>query len=407
MKDSRKRLPLTVKQLIELDGCTRCEICKDECTVYRIAKQDPSVNFPQSYAALIRGFRQILRKQHGLGAKIFGSNLPRESLNSYIEGLFRCTTCGRCRTFCPIGIDTRSLGIAIREYFVQQNLYPKNFDLMKEGLKSNYNVFNLPYSERTFWGDYAPTQVNFLGQVEQTECEAVYFVGCMTSYSPTIQDIAVATATLLDKMSLKYICLGSEEWCCGYPLILAGMRRELDWLKEHNIERVKALNPKIITFSCPSCYHTWVHEYAPHLPGVKMLHSSQLLYEMIKEGRVKPKPLEMKVTYHDPCDLGRNSGVYNEPREVINSIPKLTFKDMPNSRDKSWCCGGGGDVEMVDENLPYKLAKTVLEEAEGTGAEALITACGQCKRIFLKAVPKHGKSLKVMDINELVLRSIE
>jgi heterodisulfide reductase subunit D len=304
-------------------------------------------------------------------------------------------------------IDTRALGLSTRQYLVQKGTYPEVLRKMREGISINWNVTGRPNDERTFWADFAPLPVSFLDPVKPRKVDCVYFVGCLVSFSPTIQDIACAVTEVLGEAEVDYLCLGTEEWCCGYPLIIAGMRDEVGELKQHNIELVREAGAKTVIFSCPSCFHTWRHEYAERLPGVTLLHSTQMLLKLLNEGRVKLSPLKMKVAYHDPCDLGRNSGVYEEPRQVINSIPGVRLSELESSKELAWCCGGGGDVEMVDERIPYKVAKIVLDEVEVAGAEALVTACGQCKRVFLKTASSQKRKLEILDVAELVLRSMK
>lgn len=134
---------------------------------------------------------------------------------------------------------------------------------------------------------------------------------------------------------------------------------------------------------------------------------TQFILRLIKEGRLKLGPVKLKVTYHDPCDLGRKPGIYDDPREIIRSVPEIEFVEMPYNREKSLCCGGGEDVEMIDESFPGKVGVEVLNEAKGIGAEVLITACQQCKRTFSKAAKEMKEPIRILDIAELVSMSLE
>jgi len=391
----------SVKQMVEIDGCLTCGICADNCEVYSETTNPGTV-----YVGILKNFRSIMRRRHGPIAKILRQEEPTSTeLKLFSRGVYYCTLCARCREVCPIGIDTRSLGRAIRELLVSEGHYPANFNMMKDAVASTHNVLGLPNSERAMWVEYLPNPDETL--TKKTRAEVAYFVGCMSSFSPTVQDVPVAVAQLLQHAGVDFAILGENEWCCGYPLVWAGMRKEAEELRKSNIERITELGVKTAVFSCPSCYHSWKTEYDI---DIEILHHSQYILRLIREGKIHLKPLDATVTYHDPCDLGRNSGVYEAPRDVIRSIPGLSFTEMRFNREKALCCGGGGDVEVVDENFPGTIAKQLISLAKETGAGTVVTACQQCKRTMLKALSKEAPERspqKVVDLAELVLKSVE
>lgn len=391
----------SVKQMVEIDGCLSCGICADNCEVYSETANPGTV-----YVGILKNLRSIMRRRHGPIAKILRQEEPTATeLKLFSRGVYYCTLCARCREVCPIGIDTRSLGRAIRELLVSEGHYPANFNLMRDAVASTHNVLGLPNSERAMWVEYLPNPDETL--TKKTHAEVAYFVGCMSSFSPTVQDVPVAVAQILKHGGVDFAILGENEWCCGYPLVWAGMRREAEELRKSNTKRIADLGVKTAIFSCPSCYHSWKTEYDI---DIEILHHSQYILRLIREGKIQLKPLNTTITYHDPCDLGRNSGVYEAPREVIRSIPGLSFTEMRFNREKALCCGGGGDVEVVDENFPGAIAKQLISLAKETGAATIVTACQQCKRTMLKALSKEapeGSPLKVVDLAELVLKSIE
>jgi heterodisulfide reductase subunit D len=393
--------PFSVRQMVEIDGCLSCGVCSDNCEVYA-ETADPGT----AYVGIIKNFRSIMRRKHGLLAKILRQEEPAPTeLKLFSRGVYYCTLCARCREVCPIGIDTRSLGKSIREFLVAEGHYPANLNLMRDSVASNRNVLGLPNSERAMWVDYLPNPDETL--TKKTHAEVAYFVGCMASFSPTVQDVPVAFAQILQHGGVDFAILGEKEWCCGYPLVWAGMPREAEELRKSNIDRMTELGVKTAVFSCPSCYHSWRTEYDVN---IELLHHTQYILRLIKEGRIHLKPLNLTVTYHDPCDLGRNSGEYDAPRDVIKSIPGISFVEMRLNREKALCCGGGGDVEVADENFPSTIAKQLISLAKETGAGTIVTACQQCKRTMVKALSKEGaetSSLKVVDLAELVIRSIE
>lgn len=383
-----KTAGFTKRQFFEADSCTSCGICAEVCEVYKATRGKY-----RSYYGITKFIRTVKSPIGNEKLKLIASQ--------YVDDVFRCLLCGRCKEYCPAILDTVSLGISAREHLISMGIYPKNFDLALDAIKDVRNVLGLPNEERGMWNEYSPTPapVNVKG------AEIVYFVGCMASFSPAVQDIPVAVTQILDTAGVNYTILGGEEWCCGYPLIIGGIREVVKDLITHNINKIKEIGAKIVIFSCPSCYLTWRTEYPSD--GLKLLHHTQFIRELIDQGKIKLGRLDLKVTYHDPCDLGRKSGIYDDPREIIRKIPGIKFKEMKYSRNKSLCCGGGGDVEIMDENFPAEVGVQVIEEAEKIGVNMIITACQQCKRTLLKAIKRSGKPMRILDISELVLLSME
>ena len=178
----------------------------------------------------------------------------------------------------------------------------------------------------------------------------------------------------------------------------------MEKLVEHNQKKVKELGAKTVVFACPSCYHTWKEKYDT---GAELLHSTQFMERLISEGKITfNNGAQKTVTYHDPCDLGRNSKVFDPPRNVLNKIPGVKLVELPNNRQLSICCGGGGDLEMVDPDLSAAIARRKIEEIQGTGADEVVTSCQQCIRTISGNARKNKIKLKVKDITEMVLETM-
>ena len=171
----------------------------------------------------------------------------------------------------------------------------------------------------------------------------------------------------------------------------------------HNLEAVRRKGASRIVFACPSCYQVW-REYYPN--RFEVFHASEFLSRLLKEKRVPLKDLPMTVTYHDPCDLGRGAQVFDEPREVIRSIPGVKLVELPKNREKCQCCGGGGNLEMLDPDLSSAIAARKMEEVLSTGAQALVTACQQCVRTMTTYARRNGIPIEVMDLVQLVQKAI-
>jgi heterodisulfide reductase subunit D len=209
---------------------------------------------------------------------------------------------------------------------------------------------------------------------------------------------------VLQLANIDFTLLGGAEWCCGFPLIGDGFRKEIQGLIDHNIEKVKITGARSVVFVCPSCYHTWMEEYKT---DVNIFHSTQFVKRLIDEGKILFKEKKMKVTYHDPCDLGRASGVYEAPREILRAIPGVELIEMKNNREQCKCCGGGGNLEMVDQELSAALAQEKINQIQATGADTVITACQQCVRTILTTARRKEIPINAMDITEFVLKNMK
>jgi heterodisulfide reductase subunit D len=286
---------------------------------------------------------------------------------------------------------------------VEKGNYPQSMDQLEQTLERVHNIIGEPSEDRSMW-------VQGLGEVPQDmfqkeKAKVVYFVGCVASYFPMTKRIPQSFVQILNKAGVDFTLLGGEEWCCGFPLIAAGMKRKARAYMEHNIERVREKGAENVVFACPSCYHTWSEEL-PADPSLQLFHSTQFLKKMIDEGKLSFKEKAAKVTYHDPCDLGRASGVYEAPREILRAIPGVELVEMEGSRDRCTCCGGGGNLEMVRPDLSAAMAQAKIEEIKATGADMVVTACQQCIRTIQSNARRKKIPIVVMDIIEFVLKNM-
>ena len=182
-------------------------------------------------------------------------------------------------------------------------------------------------------------------------------------------------------------------------------------LAAHNLEQVRATGAKILVSTCASCYHTWKHIYPEMLSDfpedLEVLHATEYMARLIDSGQLKLGPLERVVTYHDPCDLGKRSGVYDEPRHVLNSIPGVELREMASIRQNSLCCGGGGNVEAFSPDTVSEASGRRLQQAQATGAQYVVSACQQCMRTLYNGARSHKIRVRAIDISQLVLESVE
>jgi Fe-S oxidoreductase len=225
-----------------------------------------------------------------------------------------------------------------------------------------------------------------------------------------VYGIPQAMVQIMDRAGVDFATLGGEEWCCGYPLFSAGMEDLVAGLMAHNLARLREMGAKTLVTTCPSCHYTWSHLYPLYDPtplDFEVLHASQYLARLLEQGQLKPGGFEQVVTYHDPCDLGRKSGIFDAPRQVIESVPGVEFREMDASREDALCCGGGGDVQIVDESVTALVADRRLGQAQRTGARVILSACQQCKRTLMAAARRNRVRLRVMDLAELIWRTME
>jgi len=389
---------LSSRHLLEIDACIRCGECLSSCPVYA-ERREEELN-PRGK---IQNLKKFIRNQYGLWARIFGpKKLNEEDIIALSEKIFRCTLCGACDIACPVLINPKDLSIATRETMVEMGHYPKALENLKKNLLSDHNISADDNEDRAEW-------VEDLGEIpehgfQKDKAEVIYFVGCVSSFFPMVQKIPQNFVQIMVKGGVDFAILGEGEWCCGFPLIGAGMSRELEKLKVHNIDKIKEVGAKSVVFSCPSCYRTWKELYET---DVELLHSSHLLEQLVKEKKIPLKELNLTVTYHDPCDLGRNSGVYEPPREVLKMIPGVKLVELENNREKTVCCGGGGNIEMVDPELSAGIAQKKIDEIQNTGTDIIVTSCQQCVRTISTRARKQGIKLKVMDLTEIVMMAMK
>jgi len=392
----------TFRQMLELEACTRCGECIRWCPTFNEAERDEITPLEK-----ISRFRSFVKGAYGgFIARLFGHRPPQEEdWERFSSGVYDCTLCGRCKVVCPVGIDTRPLWLAMREQMVELGKYPSAFDALRHSVSEVHNISGDPNERRVGWADNLERKPEGLERKEGAEF--IYFVGCVSSFYPMAYGIPQSFVMLMEKAGVNFTTLGGEEWCCGFPLLIAGMSKAAEECIRHNVEAVRRLGARVLVTTCPSCYHTWKSDYPRILGeplGFEVMHSSQLLVKLLEEGSIEPRPLEARVTYHDPCDLGRTSGIYDEPRQVILSIPGVELVEMEETREYSLCCGGGGDVEMGNPQLVSAVARRRISQARATGATYLLSACQQCKRTLQKAARAEKVRIRVMDITEFLYR---
>ncbi len=365
-------------------SCIQCGTCSASC--------------PTSYAMDYTP-RQLWRMvQLGLTAEVLTSRT-----------FWLCTVCKSCQVRCPRGIQITDTMVALREYVQRQGLeVPQLLLRVSQTVTSQYNISGDENANRLVWSQNMPDPPVGVQPLRRT-AEVVYFVGCVGSFYPRAYSIPQATVKVLERAEVEFTTLGGDEWCCGYPLYVAGLRDQMAEIARHNLEQVRRVGAERVVFTCPSCYYAWSHLY-PEMADVRGLHfqhATEFLAERMAQSAPPLGPVEGVVTYHDPCDLGRKSGVYDPPREILTRIPGLELREMSMSRQSALCCGGGGDVEMADPAVTMGVAAKRLAQIQATGASILASACQQCKRTLQEGARQNRIRVRAMDVMELLWQSIQ
>ncbi|MDD3364007.1 MAG: (Fe-S)-binding protein [Syntrophomonas sp.] len=369
--------------------CGRCGYCRSACPVYQVVGWE---------SAAPRGKISMARD-------IFSKKQTSPITDDFVKRLSQCTLCGACANECSTSIDTRKLWLDLRKRIADLGKQPKAYDAIRDNLLANKNITTFDNADRLEWAQD-------LDEPEQLEpragADVCYFVGCVSAFFPQAAQIPLAVAEILTEAEVDFTTMGGEEWCCGFPLIGSGFVDDSKQFIKHNVDKIKEFEIHTLIASCASCYHVWKHDSEEALAGyeLEVLHTTEYLARLIKEGKIELNELDEVVTYHDPCDLGRNSGIYDAPREIINSIPGIKFVEMQHHHQASLCCGGGGNLQSVDADVASKIAHLRAEEIKATGATIIVSACQQCEQMLTTAIREAKLPVKVMDLSQLILEAM-
>ena len=321
------------------------------------------------------------------------------------EDMWLCVTCKACVDRCPRGVEIIDVWRSFRRAIVELGIGGVP-DSLRISIKNIAGVGNPQGEERERRTEWA-RDLNVKTHAKGTE--VLYFPCCYNAYDPQLQRVAKSTVAILKAAAVDFGILGNEQSCCGESVRKTGNESLFQSLAQSNISVFnEASVTKIITAS-PHCFHTFKNEYPEFGGNFEVIHFSQYLAELIKEGRLEfTKELNKKVTYHDSCYLGRHNNVYDEPREVLESIPGLELVEMTNYRENSLCCGGGGGRIWEETKKGERFSDIRVEQALEAGANILAAACPYCMANFEDSVATLDKSdtIEVKEIAELVQEAL-
>jgi Fe-S oxidoreductase len=318
------------------------------------------------------------------------------------EEIWRCTTCGKCPQRCPRDVKQIEDVVSLRRIAMEYGVIPplvRPIRAVSAGLSAEGNPLGEERKARGDWAEGMSVKPFTEGM------EVLYFSCCYTSYDSRLKKIAQATATVLNKAGMDFGILGAKENCCGESVRKAGNEELYRRLARENIKTFIENGVKKILLSSPHCYHTFKNEYPEFMVSFEVVHTSQLVSQLIHEGRLNPsKEYGKKVAYHDPCYLGRHNGIYDEPREVLKRIPGLELREMAESREDSLCCGMGGGRIWLETASSERFANIRLQQAIAVGAEVLATSCPYCISQFedSRLSLSDSEVIQIQDITEIL-----
>ncbi len=322
------------------------------------------------------------------------------------EEMWRCTTCGNCPRQCPRGVAIIEAGVSLRRIATEYGVFPTPVSPVR-GVSASLLGKGNPLSEdrdkRAGWAEGLSVKPFTEGM------EILYFPGCYLCYDPRLKKVARATARILNKAGVDFGILGSKENCCGESIRKTGDEELFKRLARDNIKTFIDAGVRKILVSSPHCYHTFKNEYPEFKVNFEVVHITQYLFELINEGRLElTGEYGKKVTYHDPCYLGRHNGIYDQPRQALKQIAGLELAEMPDALEDSLCCGGGGGRIWMETVKGERFSDLRLQQAVEVGAEALVTACPYCITHFEESRLTLGdsESLEIKDITEIIAEVI-
>jgi len=317
------------------------------------------------------------------------------------EFMWHCSTCNHCVSVCPRGVEIIDIVVAVRRVYSEGGMLPESLRVFAGGIAARGNPWSGDPEKRNDWaGEAYPLFTD--------ETEHLYFTCCTVCYDPRNIKVARATAELLTRAGLNWGLPATEVNCCGESINKVGDMGQFERLKSTNEAWFSGKDVKKIIVNSPHCLYTFREEYDG---TYELMHTSEIMARLVADGVLVPKKDfgGLVVTYHDPCYLGRHSGIYDAPRAVLAALPGVEFVEMPRNREQGFCCGGGGGGLWTEREKGERLSDVRIEEAIATGAAVLATACPYCISMLEDSVKTMNAEdkIRIMDITELLRESVD
>ena len=390
------------KDLLDVYSCTECGRCQDACPAYATQKPlSPKLVNEQMRDHLNEKlpFLNSSGEEEWSGPSLVGDVIAEETI-------WACTMCKACEEACPLFIDFIDRFVGMRRHLVlEKSSFPPELNNTFRNLETHGNPWGIAASQREEWAEGLdlPRMYDSPGDID-----VLYWVGCAGALDDANKPVSESVVKILREAGVKFAILGKEETCTGDAARRLGNEYLFQVLAAQNIETFEKYGVKKILTQCPHCFNTIKNEY-PQLAGnYEVMHHTEFIAELIKDGRIKPKTeLKSDLTYHDSCYMGRHNGVYDSPREALSAIPGVNLTEMPRSRENGFCCGAGGGRMWLEESMP-KVNQERVREASSINVDTVATACPFCKTMIRDGINETGVSenMKTKDIAQLVADSL-
>ena len=391
------------KQMLDFATCTECGRCQSACPAWNTEK-------PLSPKLLIMALRDNM---FASATPLLGGEGDMTALVPNVidpDVLWACTTCGACVEECPVDIEHIDAIVDMRRHQVlMESEFPSEAGLMLRNVENQGDPWGLGQAKRTEWTQSLDFEIPVITGTIPDDIEYLYWVGCAGALDERARKGVQATARMLHRAGVTFGILGPKESCTGDPVRRLGNEYLYQEQTRLNISTLDEAGVKKIIASCPHCFNTIKNEY-PALGGnYEVIHHAQLLEHLVTTGRLTPgSGYSGKVTYHDPCYLGRHNRIIEEPRTVLSAMPGVEQVEMRRCKERGFCCGAGGARMWLEENIGKRINMERTEEALGTGADVVSTACPYCMIMLDDAVRAFGKEeeVRVLDLSQLVEESL-
>jgi Fe-S oxidoreductase len=415
----------------DMERCSQCSYCKwvplDRIQSWRFAKGCPSIAYHNFNSYSARGRFAVAL------SLINGQSGYTDRVRDIV---YKCSTCGACDVadkICRYNLEPLEMIHELRFKLVEDGQTLSQHLRIIEHLREQGNMMLEPDAGRGDWARGLDIKL-----ITDKPAKVLFHAGCRFSYDKGLQEKARAAAVILKNAGVDIGIMGGAETCCGGRAYDMGYKEDFSKMAEKTIKSWTAAGVQTVVTPCADCFHAFSRLYPPMGANLEVLHTVQYIDRMIKEGKLKfTRNVPLRVTYHDPCHLGRQGepyihwegrekkifnqvvvyeprkpryngawGVYDPPRDVLKSIPGLELVEMERTREYAWCCGAGGGVREAYPEFSRWTASERIEEAKSTGAGAIVSACGWCERNFMDAVEVSGEKIRVFDIVDLVKQAI-
>ncbi|HUJ29583.1 MAG TPA: (Fe-S)-binding protein [Myxococcales bacterium] len=389
---------LSWKEILDTYSCTECGRCQTYCPTYMTGK-------PLTHKEVNRAIRHHVQ-QMAMEMPAEPPPLVGESAVLPDETVWACTTCGWCEQACPVFIEQLPRIVDMRRNLVlMESRFPDEAARVFKGMETQGNPWGMGSNRRAEW--CADLDVPLAASAK--DAEYLFFIGCAGSFDDRQKKVSRALVKILRAAGVSFCILGEEETCNGDSARRLGNEYLFQALAQQNVETLNKYNIKKIITQCPHCFNTLANEYPQFGGHFKVLHHSELIAQLVEDGRLKPGQVELDVTYHDSCYLARHNGISEAPRQALVSLG-IKVREMDRNRSETFCCGAGGGRMWLEETIGQRINQNRVDEAAQAlgGKGTIATACPFCLTMIRDGISETGRSeqMQAQDIAELVAQSL-